>query len=173
MKRLFLLLLFVLGTTCAFAKEEIVDEFVERTLKGNTQYQELAPLYVKPVELLRAKDNTLYEGKMVDFIVAKDYEIDGVTVVKEGEKVLGRIELVNRRAFLGPADLIVSNFVFVKNKKKINGSISSLNQKKIVWLEPLSKYDEIINPWSLVRGGRSRIFDKGMYPLWYVNNTKQ
>lgn len=158
------------------AGEVIVDEFVERTLKGNAaQYAERAPVYISPEELLSTKSKKFHEGKIINFFVAEDYYIGDKLEFAKGTPVIGRVELISKNDIMGvPADLIIGNFLIKNGNKtvKLEGSISQIGANRAVWVGPTGYVLGVItlgvgcSVW-LIRGGHAKIKPGELYAVVY------
>lgn len=174
----FLLLLMAGNRVCA--EEVIVDELVERMLRGNTEYKERVPIYVSPVNFISTKDKKLHEGQWLKFTVSEDYVVDDKIIVPKGSSAVGRAELVTRNNAVGsPADITISNFVIrtVDNKgieklTKLDGSIVKTGANRAVWVAPLGYVTGVFTLvgfgfWA-IRGGHAKVKPNQIYPLQYA-----
>lgn len=93
------------------------------------------PVFVSSPEAITTKKGA-WEGKEIEFIVAKDIIKNDKVVIREGTKVTGRIELVTKNGPFGtPADLTLSNFV-LPDGKKLRGEIKVSGATRSYWVYP-------------------------------------
>ena len=157
-------------------KVYIVDEFVNETLKeykkDKTTKEPLSeiPVFISSSGGITTRKD-VWEGKEVEFIVAKDVNKDGKVVLQKGEKITGRIELVTLNGPFGsPADLTLSNFV-LPDGKKLTGEIRISGANRSYWVYPLG-YSMM--PFFFagaavftVRGGHAKIKPEKEFELVY------
>lgn len=94
------------------------------------------PVFISSPEAITTR-KAAWEGKEVEFVVAKDIAKDGKVVLQKGTKVAGRIELVTKNGPFGtPAELTLSNFV-LPDGKKLKGEIRVSGATRSYWVYPI------------------------------------
>jgi len=133
MKRIILLVAFLLTINCAYSKE--------------------IPIKIRPEHKITTSNVNILEGDSADFIISEDVFVNSKVFIKKGQKVTGVITSIeNNDYFVKPATIYIENF------KTINTSNTPIKLKGIVYKTGSEhpKFTELFI-FDLLRGGEVQI----------------
>lgn len=192
MSKLFLKTVYVLSliftlsslNATAIEDDEITKELLENTkittpkvnLNYNYESFEKIPIKLQILNPISTKEENVYEGMSIDFIVKEDVKYNSKILINKGEKVTGNVQTIMKRGMNGiPATIIIDDFEIKgieTNKLKSTYIRKGQNRTLIVmpikWiLTPIPVAGYVSN---FIIGGHANINKKTNVVLYYYPN---
>lgn len=178
-----LILIFILSGISVLA---IDDDFVNKTLLNckcekpisynNYNYEDYTKVPIKLRITENIKDNKVYEGQKITFIVQQDVIYKNKTIISNGTVVKAQVETIITSGMNGiPASIIIGSFCIPNiNQNLVTNSYEITGQDRSLIVFPLKWALTILPPTgsltNFIKGGHAKLKSTKTIEIYYYPN---